>query len=107
MDMYAWSITLDYRKIITLINVTVVTTFFNGSLGYYEADLNYSHYRTFVYDYLTGNVSGVTGTGVVATMNFTAIYNGTARMSCYESQILNSGYSFLTILQRWLAILHL
>jgi hypothetical protein len=89
-DLYCWSVTLDYRKAINMTDAIAETSFFNGSLGFSQTDLNYSHYRSFVYGYLQGNVSGVTGNGVVATMNFTAVYNGTANMKAYESKLLNS-----------------
>lgn len=89
-DLYCWSVTLDYRKAINMTDAITETSFFNGSFSYSQTDLNYSHYRSFVYGYLLGNVSGVTGSGVVAAMNFTAVYNGTANMEAYESEMLNS-----------------
>lgn len=89
-DMYGWSVTLDYRKAITMTSALAVTSFFNGSCSFSQTYLNYSHHRSFVYGYLMENISGVTGSGVVATMNFTAIYNGTANMKAYKSQIINS-----------------
>ena len=84
-DMYGWEVWLKYRAIIDVVNVTQDTTLFNGTVNWsndtqtvlYE---DYAHYVSFVYGYLLGNVSGVSGSGVVANMNFTAIYNGTTNI---------------------------
>jgi len=89
-DMYAWEVWMKYRKIINIVNVTQDETLFNGTLGWKVDTYDYSHYKLYVYGYFTGNVSGVSGSGVVARLNFTAIYNGTTTIDIIKTEIFNS-----------------
>jgi hypothetical protein len=98
-DMYAWSVQLVYQKIISLNLVdTINNTAFTDGTGlaiFKQEDFNSSCYTAYVARTLldiTPGVSrpGVTGSGVVAQLNFFAALNGTTAISCISSEIINS-----------------
>lgn len=92
-DMYAWSVTLVYQKIIDLNFVVAVnsTTFFNGAfISFKQEDYNSSCFRGYVFETLLNGAPGVTGSGLVAQLNFIANSNGVTAISCIDSEILNS-----------------
>jgi hypothetical protein len=98
-DMYAWSVTLVYQKIISLNLVdTINNTDFTDGTGLALAkqeDYNSSCYRSYVartlLDVTPGSPRpGVNGSGLVARLNFIATLNGTTAIDCIDSEILNS-----------------
>jgi hypothetical protein len=98
-DMYAWSVTLVYQKIISMISVdTINGTDFTDGTGLaikQQEDLNSSHYITYVartlLDIGPGILRpGVNGSGLVAQFNFIAVLNGATAINCISSEILDS-----------------
>lgn len=89
-DLYCWGIQIKFRQIINITSVTQDTTFFNGTAFAWVNNTS-SYYDTLgIYGSFTGNVSGVTGSGVVANMNFTALYNGTTTIDIIKTELYNS-----------------
>jgi hypothetical protein len=98
-DMYAWSVTLVYQKIVSMNLVdTINGTDFTDGTGlaiFKQEDYNSSCYRSYVartlIDVTPGTRRpGVTGSGLVARLNFVAALNGTTAIECTGSEILNS-----------------
>jgi len=90
-DMYYWGIDIKFRKIIKITSVVEKTSFFDGSLFVWTMDnYSYSHYKLSIGSALLGEVSGVTGSGVVAELNFTTVYNGTTQIEILSSIICDS-----------------
>lgn len=90
-DMYGWSVTLVYQKIISLnLADAVNSTFFNGTFhSFLQEDYNSSCYKAYVFETLLNGAPAVTGSGSVAQLNFFAALDGTTAISCIDSEIVN------------------
>ena len=94
-DMYAWEVGIRFRKIIKITSVVEKTNLLDSSL-FWVVDPpmlggpSYNYYKLSVGSMLVGQVSGVTGSGVVAELNFTTVYNGTTQIEVLRSTILDS-----------------
>jgi hypothetical protein len=104
-DMYAWSVTLVYQKIITLNSIDTInnTAFTDGSgLAIFKTeDYNSSYYRSYIARTLldvTPGISrpGVTGSGLVAHLNFMAASTGTPAIYSSNSEIIDSKGNAIT-----------
>jgi hypothetical protein len=98
-DMYAWSVTLIYQKIISMNSVdTINGTDFTDGTGLViieQQDYNSSYYECIVARTLLDVTPGVTrpgttGSGVVAQLNFIAVSVGTTGIYSVDSEIINS-----------------
>lgn len=98
-DMYAWSVTLVYQKIITLNWVnTINDTAFTDGTGlaiFRQEDYNSTCYRSYVARTLLNVVpgtphAGISGSGLVAQLNFLAASEGTTAINVIEKEIMNS-----------------
>jgi hypothetical protein len=104
-DMYAWSVTLVYQKIITLNSIdTINNTAFTDGTGlaiFKTEDYNSSYYRSYIARTLldvTPGISrpGVTGSGLVAHLNFMAASTGTPAIYSSNSEIIDSKGNAIT-----------
>jgi hypothetical protein len=98
-DMYAWSVTLVYQKIISMNSVdTINGTDFTDGTGlviFKQEDFNSSYYRSYtartLLDVTPGTSHpGVNGSGLVAQLNFIAVSVGTTGVYSVDSEIINS-----------------
>ena len=95
-DIVAWEVDIKFRKIIKITNVVEKTSLLDGSLFWAMHNYSYSHYKLSIGSMLSGGISGVTGSGVVAELNFTTVYNGTTQIEILRSTILDSTPPFGT-----------
>ncbi len=88
VEMHSWAVSITFRKIVTAIDFIEDTSFYDGLFGYTNESLDYNHYKVTIFSAFTG-ASTVSGSGVVATINFTAIYDGPIQVSVDSSMILD------------------
>lgn len=82
-----WETQFFFRKIINLTQVTEITAFFDGVFNWNKFDYNVSHYRAVIGNALTeGNVSG---SGLVAQLNFSSLYSGDAKLIFRTTKLLS------------------
>lgn len=99
-DMYGWTVTLLYPKIITMTGVNTINgtdfTDGNGFAFFTQAEYNSTYYQTYVARTLLNDEPGisqrpgVTGSGLVAQLEFEAISTGTTPVYITYSEIVNS-----------------
>jgi hypothetical protein len=94
-DMYAWTVTLVYPQIITMTGVDTIngTAFTDGSgfAFFTQSVYNSTCFQTYIArTLLSPNTAGVTGSGLVAQLEFEAISTGTAPIVCTFAEIVNS-----------------
>jgi len=98
VDMYGWTVTLVYPQIITMTGVNTIngTAFTDGDgfAFFNQTAYNSTYFQTYVARTLLndepGGRPGVTGSGLVAQLEFEAISIGTAPISCTYYEIVNS-----------------
>ncbi len=99
-DLYAYQFSLSYNP--ALVQLTSVTegaflatggpTFFDGGTVN-----NTTGTVSFVFDSLIGAVPGVTGTGVLASMQFTAVAAGVSALTFSDVLFLDAGLADITV----------
>jgi hypothetical protein len=94
-DMCGWTVTLVYPQIITMTGVNTIngTAFTDGSgfAFFTQSVYNSTCYQTYIArTLLSPNTAGVTGSGLVAQLEFEAISTGTAPIVCTFAGIVNS-----------------
>jgi hypothetical protein len=87
-DMCGWEVGIIFRKIINITNVVEKTSFFDGSLFWFMDNYSYNYYGLSVASWTLSR--GVSGSGVVAELNFSTVYNGTTQIEISGSTILDS-----------------
>jgi hypothetical protein len=81
---------IRFRKIILAIDIVQDESFFDGMMEYTNETYNYANFQLQLFGTFLGSPSGVSGSGRVAYLNFTTIYNGTVNMEIVDSLMYDS-----------------
>jgi hypothetical protein len=96
-DLYGWQLQLSWNRTIldveSVADVTEGTFLKNHASTFFIPNINETSGLLSAYDTLTGNVSGVNGSGVLATVRFHVTGNGECGLHLSETILVSSSES--------------
>jgi hypothetical protein len=90
-DLYGWEFSLNWTAtILNVVNVTEGPFLKSGGSTFFYYNLNATEGHMTVEDTLLGNVQGVSGSGVLATITFNVKSSGQSPLNLYYALLINS-----------------
>lgn len=91
IDLYGWEFKLRWNKtILDPLNVTEGTFLKNGGATYFISKINKTLGYMLVDCTLLGNIPGISGTGILATIKFSVNGQGECSLDLYDTKLVNS-----------------
>lgn len=93
VDLYGWSFKLRWNAtVLDAVNVTEGTFLRNGGSTFFDPKINNTAGYIAVDSTLIGNISGVNGSGAVATIQFHVKETGDCDLDLYDTMLINASY---------------